>query len=389
MKEDQQEIRILAVKQYKSGRSVQSICTTFNRSARWLYKWLQRFKESCPVWQNDLSRKPHFNPNRTPAEIESVVRIVRLSLYNKDVFCGSQAIRGEMEDMGVSPLPSHRTIERIICRLDLTHKRTGRYTPKGTPYPSLPKEFANQVHQADFVGPLHLKGPLRFYGLNVVDLASRRCATQPITSRGSQKVIDSFLAIWLRLGIPENVQVDNEMGFYGSTRYPRGMGALIRLCLNNNVELWFIPPSEPWRNGIVEKFNDHYQQKFIHKITMLTMIELTKESLLFENKHNDAYRYSTLKGSTPTKTFAVMKCTIRLPKLEKPHKHPLNKPIKGKYHLVRLIRSDRKLDVFGEKFPMHPDLEYEYVVATVNVKEQQLEVYHDKKQVDCFEYKLR
>jgi transposase InsO family protein len=384
-----QEARRLAVKQYQTGRSVASICATFNRTKQWLYKWANRFDVADPNWSNDTSRKPHVNPNKSSTETESAVRLVRLDLYNKDVFCGSQAIRGEMEDMGVSPLPSLRTIDRIICRLDLTNKKAGRYTPKGTPYPSLPKEFANQVHQADFVGPLHLKGPLRFYGLNVVDLASRRCATQPVTSRSGQNVIDSFLAIWSRMGIPQNVQIDNEMAFYGSPQYPRGMGALIRLCLNNNVELWFIPPSEPWRNGIVEKFNDHYQQKFIHKITMHTMKELEKESLRFENKHNDAYRYSALKGSTPTKTFAGMKCSLRLPKQEKQQQHPLKKPTKGKYHLVRLIRSDRRLDVFGEKFPMHQDLEYEYVVATVNVKEQQLEIYHDNKLIDGFEYKLR
>lgn len=141
MKEDPKTARFFAVKQFLSGRSVQSICSTFSRSHRWLYKWIKRFRNSDPTWSDDASRKPHLNPNRTPSEIENVVRIVRLDLYNKDVFCGSQAVRGEMADMGVSPLPSLRTIDRIICRLDLTHKRTGRYTPKGTPYP----EFIERV----------------------------------------------------------------------------------------------------------------------------------------------------------------------------------------------------------------------------------------------------
>jgi transposase InsO family protein len=40
------------------------------------------------------------------------------------------------------------------------------------------------------------------------------------------------------------------------------MGPLIRLCLHHGVEPWFIPVSEPWRNGVVEKFNDHYQVRF-------------------------------------------------------------------------------------------------------------------------------
>ena len=68
------------------------------------------------------------------------------------------------------------------------------------------------------------------------------------------------------MGIPENLQVDNEMAFFGSPAHPRGMGPLIRLCLLSGVHLWFIPPAEPWRNGVIEKFNDHYRQKFLAKV---------------------------------------------------------------------------------------------------------------------------
>jgi hypothetical protein len=33
------------------------------------------------------------------AEIEEIIKMLRLSLYNRDVFCGAQAIRWEMEDL--------------------------------------------------------------------------------------------------------------------------------------------------------------------------------------------------------------------------------------------------------------------------------------------------
>jgi len=73
------------------------------------------------------------------------VQFVRLCLYNKGVFCGAQAILREMEDLDVSPLPSLRTINRILARNGLTHRRTGRYSPKGTPYPALPSTWANDT----------------------------------------------------------------------------------------------------------------------------------------------------------------------------------------------------------------------------------------------------
>jgi len=57
--------------------------------------------------------------------------------------------------------------------------------------------------------------------------------------------------------------------------------------------------------------------------------------------------------------------------------------------LVRLIRSDLKLNILGELFPVPPELKLEYVVATIDVKEQKLKLYLAKNQVDEFDYKFR
>ena len=67
----------------------------------------------------------------------------------------------------------------------------------------------------------------------------------------------------------------------------------------------------------------------------------------------------------------------------------VDKPKTGYYHLIRLIRSHRTIDIFGECFRVAPELQYEYVVATIDVKEQKLKLFHDQLQVDEFDYKLR
>ncbi len=114
----------------------------------------------------------------------------------------------------------------------------------------------------------YLQGPIRFYSLNSVDLATGRCALSPVLSKAGQRTLDAIWSIWCRLGIPQNVQVDNELVFYGSRQHPRGVGILIRLCLLNGVEPWFIPIAEPWRNGVVEKFNHHYQNGFLRRVVV-------------------------------------------------------------------------------------------------------------------------
>jgi hypothetical protein len=247
----------------------------------------------------------------------------------------------------------------------------------------------NQTHQVDLVGPCYLTGPIRFYSLHAVDPAINRCGIEPLTSKGAQNVLDAVYALWLRMGIPDNLQVDNELTFYGSPTHPRGMGPLIRICLRYGVNLWFIPPSEPWRNGVVEKFNDHYQQRFLAKVTMISMPQLRQESLAFEHRHNSTYRYSKIKGQSPLQALTAMKTKLIFPSKGDVPRHPLEKPEEGCYHLVRFIRSDLRLNIFGEIFPAPPETQYEYVVATIDVKEQKLKLFLGSTQVEQYDYQLR
>jgi transposase InsO family protein len=118
---------------------------------------------------------------------------------------------------------------------------------------------------------------------------------------------------WNRLGMPDHHQVDNETVFYGSPTHPRGMGSLIRLCLHNDIQVSFIPRGEPWRNGVVEKFNDHWEAKFLRRIEMASEEALLDESLLFEERHNSPYRYSKLGGKNPQAALEASGVNLRFP----------------------------------------------------------------------------
>jgi hypothetical protein len=63
--------------------------------------------------------------NRT--EIEQIVIIERLHLYNQALPCGAQAIRNRLQQQDIRPLPSLSTIKRILNRHGLTQGRTGHY----------------------------------------------------------------------------------------------------------------------------------------------------------------------------------------------------------------------------------------------------------------------
>jgi hypothetical protein len=256
-------------------------------------------------------------------------------------------------------------------------------------YPALPAHHPNQVHQVDYLGPCYLRGPVRFWSLNTTDVATVRCATEPLATRAGQATVDALWATWHRLGLPEHVQADNEMVFYGSPAHPRGMGLLIRLCLEQGIEPWFIPLREPWWNGVVEKFNDHYRSKFLARVEVPSFLALRPASLAFEQKHNSRYRYTRLGGQTPLTALQRQGHPLRFPVQEASPQLPLPKPEIGRYHLVRFIRSDRRLDVFGERFLLPPEAQHEYVVATVEVEHQQLRITLHGDLIEQLPYRLR
>lgn len=384
--------RIRAIERYSRGESISAIANSLGHSRRWVYRWIKRFPKRATrtcAWCEDQSTRPHSNPRRVSDEMVEMVKLARLHLYNRDLFCGAQAIDWELEEWGVQSRPSLRTINRILSREELTHRRTGRYESKERKYPKLSAQSANEVHEMDYVGPCYLQGPIRFYSLNSVDLATGRCALNPVLSKAGQHTLDAIWSSWCRLGIPEHVQVDNEMVFYGSREHPRGMGILIRLCLLNGVEPWFIPLAEPWRNGVVEKFNDHYQNGFLRRVVIRSEKDLRCKSLAFEQKHNTRYRYSKLKGQTPEMALKQCQTHIRFPVSLDAPRHPLPKPEKGRYHLVRFIRSDGRLDVFGEQYPLPSETLYEYVVASIDVGLETLEVQVDGRTIEQYDYPMR
>ena len=67
-------------------------------------------------------------------QTEEMVSFVRLELYNQALPCGPKAIRSRLDRVyRFSPLPSIRTIARILATHGLTHRRTGWYD--GDPCP--------------------------------------------------------------------------------------------------------------------------------------------------------------------------------------------------------------------------------------------------------------
>jgi len=220
-----------------------------------------------------------------------------------------------------------------------------------------------------------------------MDLFSHQVYIESQRTKQDRQVASSLLRCWKAVGLPDFLQLDNELSFRGSNRYPRSPGLVIRLCLYFGVQPVFIPIGEPWRNGVIEKFNDTYNKNFFRQQWFPSYSTLKRQSKNFQRFHNKHHRYSYLKGKTPLEVIQSngfepirIGANTKLPDLETVPD--------GNIILIRFIRSNRLLDIFGEKFKVSKSLVYSYVKAVIVTEIHRLQLYLGEELVDSFDYQL-
>lgn len=361
MARSEEELRKEAVRRRLAGESPERIARSLGRSRRWVSKWVGRHEAGVEDWAAGRKRGPERAPHRTPAELEALVLAVRERLAaNPWAQVGAEAIAWELRKLGVEP-PPRRTLERIVARAGASKSRGGsrRRQPKGVPYPAVEAERPGDLHETDLVGPRHLQGGVRFYALNAIDLASHRCGIEIVPDSSDEQVAEGLVALWERLGLPVRLQLDNGGPFVA----PKGLGLVVRLCLHQGVTPRFVPPSEPWRNGTVEHFNDTFDKRFFRQERFDSLPHLKERAFDFETFHNANHRYRATNGRTPAESAGEDKRRSPRPLAEL----PAGWPAQGRVEFVRFIRSDRKLRLLGRAITMPESAVYQYVTAVLDL----------------------
>lgn len=378
----EKEIREQAIRRYENGESPKEIYQSLGKGKTWFFKWLKRSQLDGEDWSKDLSRKPHQTRERISKAMEQAIINTRKQL-ERELYAqiGALNISWKLKQQGLEP--PLITINKVIKRNNLTRKRP-KYQPKGVDYPAVEVTRSNHLHQFDVVGPRYLKTDGRFYSANIIDAYDRRCVINPMRRQTKIDILNALIRSWQILGIPVYLQMDNKLPMRGSNRYPHSFGLVIRLCLYLGIQPIFIPMREPWRNGIIERFQDVFDKMFFRAQYFKNFSHLLQQAKGFETFHSHNHRYSTLEGKTP-----IEKVSGDLKYIPKDFVLPKKLSIvPGNIHLIRFIRSNRILDIFGEKFSMTMEVEYEYVWVTINTEEETLSIYHDSKLVDKLNYSL-
>jgi putative transposase len=211
------------------------------------------------------SRTPHTT-TRTKTTIEDLVLTVRTELgQSSDLgFHGAEAIHEALKARKVEPLPSVRTINRILERRGALDGQRRRRRPAPPPGWHLPEVVSKrrELDSFDVVEGLVIKDGPQVEVLNGISLHGGLAASWPMAASVTAKiVVASLIEHWRAFGLPGYAQFDNDTIFQGPHAHPDVIGRVSRLCLSLGVIPVFVVPREFGFQSMIENYNGTWQQK--------------------------------------------------------------------------------------------------------------------------------
>ncbi len=219
------ELRKRAIALYLQGRKKCEIARKLQRSRPWVDRWINRYRPQTPTLSlQDRSRAPKQRKGIHPERIQRMVLQIRKAREQGQqtkyqyALLGAQAIYYELRELGISPLPSSRTIHRWLKRAGQIPERRSQRAPNPT-YPVLPCQAVNDMQELDFKGPFYLQDHShKYYLLALRDKWSKRTALRALTTKSMDEIVDFLVFAWQKMGCPRCLKMDNCLDFRGSNR---------------------------------------------------------------------------------------------------------------------------------------------------------------------------
>jgi len=166
-------------------------------------------------------------------------------------------------------------------------------------------------------------------------------------------------------------QFDNHTNFRGTIPPAYAyFGPVVATCLDLDVTPRFIPLREPWRNGVVEHFNDVWDKSFFRTERFADLAHLRAENAVFADFHNAHHRYAVHKGAAPNELWSQGDVGA----LSTSYRVPTSLPARGRIEVVRYVRSDRVVNLFGRRITVAEEHAHQYVTAFIKVRSRTVSV---------------
>ncbi len=391
---DELTARQRAISLRLAGRSVKHICSALGRCEAWFHKWWRRYLEAGPEGLYDLTRANHQVTRRIPPELERAILSVRRRLQahaspaTRYSLVGTTAIRAELKALNIGPLPSPRTIERVLERNGLTLPKVRLAPPlPRQEYPGPQARASNQLHEVDLVGPVYLKGSgHRSYIWVGKDAFDGAVCLRLVDSRRMDEVLGFLGECWKDLGRPAQVQLDNARELCGWGAAARYLSRVIRFCLRYGVGPVFIPKAEPQCNGGVEDFNGWFQPRLFDR-RFARPGDLRRELARRQEAVNTQQVHPRLGGRTP----AQHRRGLRLRRLPASFVAPTDRqPLSaGRVTFIRRVSAAGTVSVLSQSFRVGKRHRGLYLRLVLDTGRGWLTAYLNGRVLKRWPYKLR
>jgi hypothetical protein len=269
----------------RGGQSQHEVAGKFHVSQATVHHWVQfaRGQRLDRVDWHDRPSTPRTT-TRTEAAMEDLVLAVRGELEKaSDLgFHGAEAIHGALKGRTIEPLPSVRTINRILGRRGALDGRKRHRHPAPPPGWHLPEVASGrrELDSFDVVEGLVIKGGPHVEVLNGVSLHGGLAVSWPVEASVTAKiVVESLIGHWRAVGLPGYAQFDNDTIFQGPHAHPDVVGRVSRLCLGLGVTPVFVVPREFGFQSMVENYNGTWQAKVWARFEHGSLPDLQASSL--------------------------------------------------------------------------------------------------------------
>src|SRR5215471_5437800 len=250
----------------RSGDSFRAVASRFEVSLATLHYWVRR-AQNQDLDRVDWSDRPPLahHTRRTAPATEDLILALRRELKENSALgeYGDAAIQRELRERGFTPLPSLRTIARILERrgaLDGRHRQRQLPPPLGWYLPDV-AQARSELDSFDIVEGLVIEGGVQVEVLNGISLHGGLIASWPEGAITARRAADALVEHWGAFGLPGYAQFDNDTRFQGAHQFPDTLGRVSRLCLSLNVTPVFAPPRETGFQAAVENLNGRWQSK--------------------------------------------------------------------------------------------------------------------------------
>jgi putative transposase len=391
---DELTARQRAISLRLAGQSVKRICAALGRCEAWFHRWWRRYLEAGPEGLYDLTRASHHIARHISPELERTILTVRRRLQahaspaTRYSLIGAPVILAELKALSTRPLPSERTIQRVLERNGLTAPRV-RLAPllPRQEYPGPQARASNDLHEVDLVGPIYLQGSgHRYYIWIGKDVFDGAVCLRLAYSRRMDEVLWFLGECWKDLGRPEQVQFDNARELAGWGPAARNLSRVIRLCLRFGVSPVFIPKGEPQFNGSVENFNGWFQEPLFQR-RFRRPGDLRRELARLQEAVHTQHVHPRLGGQTP----AQHRRGLRLQKLPANFVVPTGRlPLAaGRVTFIRRVSTAGTVTVLSQTFRVGKRHRGLYLRLVVDTGRGWLTAYLNGRVLKRWPYELR